>query len=235
MILTRSWHNLRKAFSVVTFLGCALCAFHFPLLAASSDYPVFDAQIPNPNDYSLFANSGYDGNWYVGYDKVWIKKLPVVPGGSYARAYLGAKLGRMKILPSVARPPEFNPIPGEIWIAIASTPVWTAPQRFKLTSTEDIPLEAGDYPLDNTGECEWYWTEIPISSINMAGDNYVALWSPTPGLVSISSAPILAAGWGNKEMNTWLASTTHGELPTDPKVSLASGVSPSCSRLLRLN
>src|SRR5438552_1865059 len=77
----------------------AILPFAMPLVAQTSDYPVFVAQIPNPNDYVLFANSGWDGNWYVGYNNGWVKKLPAVPNGNYARAYLGAKLGRMKTLP----------------------------------------------------------------------------------------------------------------------------------------
>src|SRR5579862_176481 len=114
----------------------AIC--HLPLTichAATSDYPVFVAQIPNPNDYVLFANSGWDGNWYVGYNNGWIKKLPPIPAGNYAHAYVGAKLGRMKTLPPVGKPPEFNPIPGEIWIALSATPTWTTSQRLKLTTT----------------------------------------------------------------------------------------------------
>src|SRR5882724_9868081 len=131
-------------------------SFYVPLStlhAQTSDYPVFVAQVPNPNDYVLFANSGWDGNWYVGYNNAWIKKLPAIPQGHYARAYIGAKLGRMKTLPPVGRPPEFNPVPGEIWVAIASTPIWTATQRRKLTTTGDIPLDGNaEYALENTGE-----------------------------------------------------------------------------------
>src|SRR5258707_12274148 len=116
--------NTRRTFSqTVLFLSCYfwLCSAGF---STSADYPVFVAEIPNPNDYSLFANSGWDGNWYVGYNNGWIKKLPAIPPGNYARVYIGAKLGRTKALPPVGRPPVFNPIPGEIWMALSSTPVW---------------------------------------------------------------------------------------------------------------
>ena len=60
------------------------------LNAAAPDNPVIVEQVPNPNDYSLFANGGWDGNWYVGYNNGWIKKLPPIPTGRYAHAYLGA-------------------------------------------------------------------------------------------------------------------------------------------------
>src|SRR5689334_20205299 len=104
---------------IVSAIG--LLSFSAALQAKAPDYPVFVAQIPNPNDYTLFANSGWDGNWYVGYNNGWIKKLPPVPNGQYAHAYIGAKMGRMKILSPAGKPLEFNPVPGEIWMAIAST------------------------------------------------------------------------------------------------------------------
>jgi hypothetical protein len=207
----------------------SLTLFLLPLalsFADSPDFPVFVAQIPNPNDYSLFANSGWDGNWYVGYNYGWIKKLPAVPRGSYVRAYVGAKMGRMKTLPPAGRPPQFSPIPGELWIGISSTSAWKPSQRFNLTTTDDIPCEAStEYALECTGESEWYWAEVPVDSVNLEGDNYLALWSPTPELLSISSAPVLAAGWGGKEGNAWLAKDLKGAPPEDSKVSLGSGLS----------
>jgi hypothetical protein len=196
------------------------------LHAASRDFPVYIAQTANPNDYALFANSGWDGNWYVGYNNGWIKKLPAIPNGKYARAYLGAKLGRMKTMPPTSKPPEFNPVPGEIWMAVAATPTWSNSPRVKLTTTEDIPLESSqDYALENTGESQWFWTEIPLESVNLAGENYVALWSPTPALLSVSSSPVLAAAWGGKEINTWLAKDIKGSPPADPKTALSTGIS----------
>src|ERR1700690_700105 len=67
--------------------------------------------------------------------------------------------------------------------------------------------------------------EVPISSVQFVGDNYVTLWSPTPELLSVSSAPVLAAAWGGKEVNTWLAKDIKGQPPTDPKTALGSGIS----------
>src|SRR5437016_1919425 len=209
--------------------GAVLFSAFVPLStlhAQTSDYPVFVAQVPNPNDYVLFANSGWDGNWYVGYNNAWIKKLPAIPPGHYARAYIGAKLGRMKSLPPVGRPPEFSPVPGDIWIAVSSTPSWKSAQRFKLTTTDDIPLEGGsEYALENVGESQWFWTEVPVAAVNLSGDNYLALWSSTPALISVSSAPVLAAAWGGKEINTWLGKEIKGEPPADAKTALASSVS----------
>ncbi|HVO33461.1 MAG TPA: hypothetical protein VMU17_06050, partial [Elusimicrobiota bacterium] len=52
-----------------------------------------------------------------------------------------------------------------------------------------------------------------------------ALWSPTPGLSVVSSAPIVAAGWGGKEIDSWLAEQTHGEPPSSPQKALAKPIS----------
>ena len=52
---------------------------------------VFLADLPNPNDFTLFANGGWDGSWYVGYNTCWMQKLPAPPAGEYKRAFLGAR------------------------------------------------------------------------------------------------------------------------------------------------
>ena len=94
--------------------GTASHSLHAEAQRRDTGYPVFLASRSNPNEYSVFANNGWDGNWYVGYDTAWIQKLPPLPGGNYARAFVGAKLGRMKTLPPAGRPPVFNPIPDRI-------------------------------------------------------------------------------------------------------------------------
>ncbi len=188
--------------------------------------PVYLSELPNINDYSLFANGGWDGNWYVGYNNAWIKKLPAAPKGNFVRAYVGAKLGRAKALPPIGRPPEFNPIPGEIWMAVSSEPIWKANQQFKLSTTSDIPLEPSlEYALEEVGESQWFWVEVPLTSINFKADNYLALWSPTPAFVGVSSSPVLAAGWGGKNISGWLAENLKGEPPRRPEAYMSKGLS----------
>jgi len=183
-----------------------------------TSYPLFFAARSNPNEYSVFANSGWDGNWYVGYNTAWVQQLPPLSPGSYSHAYIGAKLGRMKTLPPVGRPPVFNPIPGEIWMAISSTPSWKTNQRFKLTSTAEIPTEGSpEYPLEDVGESQWFWVEIPTNLVNFKGANFLALWSPSPDLISVSSAPVLAAALGGKDAGTWLINNLKGDLPITVK------------------
>jgi hypothetical protein len=188
--------------------------FAAPATPPSNDYPVFVAKVPNPHDYNLFATNGWDGNWYVGYNTCWIKKLPAPPKGDYARAFIGAKLGRMKLLTNPKNAWDKTPVPGSVSIAIASTATWTKEQQFQLTRTEEIPFE-GDYEsaVEGTGEAQWFWTEVPVQAINFLGDNYIALWSPTPELMSISSAPVLAAAWGGKDTDAWLLRDIAGNPP----------------------
>ena len=181
-------------------------------------YPYFVATHSNPNDYAAFATSGWDGNWYVGFNSAWVQKLPSLPAGPFAHAYIGAKLGRMKTLPPVGRPPVFEPVPGEIWMALSSTAAWPANRRVKLVTTKEIPQEGSpEYPLDQVGEAQWFWAEVPLDWVRPGQDHYLALWSPTPELLTISSAPVLAAALGGKEPGTFLINNLKGEPPTEPK------------------
>ena len=89
----------KKSFRLVILLLSFLLveSFNAQELAASENrYPVIIAEVENLNDFALFATSGWDGNWYVGYNHAWITRLPRTPEGNYVKAYLGAKLGRAK-------------------------------------------------------------------------------------------------------------------------------------------
>jgi hypothetical protein len=196
-------------------MAICLLTFALPSAFAAGDYPVFVAKVANPNDYSLFANAGWDGNWYVGFNTCWVKKLPVIPAGNYARAFLGVKLGRMKSQPrDPKRPWEKTTIPGDIYMAISSTGAWTREQSYFVARTQDIPLEGDpENALEGVGESQWFWGEVPLDQVNLSGDNFVALWSPTEALVTASSAPILAATWGGKEQDNWLSHDVRGAPP----------------------
>lgn len=83
---------------IALFVGlCLMHGFNAKCLATSEPlYPVIVAELENLNDFDLFATSGWDGNWYVGYNHAWVTRLPGAPQGNYVKAYLGAKLGRSK-------------------------------------------------------------------------------------------------------------------------------------------
>lgn len=204
-----------------------------------TDIPAFLADLPNPNDFSLFANGGWDGNWYVGFNTCWMQKISVPANeniqrtggealrvGGSLRAFIGAKLGRMKSFQPPGKAPwERKSVPGEIYMAISSTPSWNRAQSYFLTSTEEIPLEPdGEVTFEGVGESKWFWTEIPLKLVNLKGDNYLALWSPTEKLNSVSSAPILAAGWGTKEVDSWVSHEIKGFPPTDPAKAVSTPI-----------
>ncbi len=172
--------------------------------------PVYVLKMPI-SDYTLFATGGWDGNWYVGSNQAWIEKINLSKynRSDFKKAYIGAKLGRMKSEPAPSRPAWIRkPYPGSIYCAIASTPVWKPNDYILLTPTEDIPLQY-DYEnaIKEVGESRWFWAEVPIEKLNFSGDNYVILWSPDEYLNSASSAPILAAAWGTKDVDSWLVTS----------------------------
>ncbi|HRY28790.1 MAG TPA: hypothetical protein P5079_01995 [Elusimicrobiota bacterium] len=187
-----------------------------PLFSVPDDKsPVYLTEISNPNDFVLFANGGWDGNWYVGYNTCWVSKLPPAPPGEYKSAFLGARLGRMKTESVPGRPPwEKRPIKGFINMAVADEPLWPQSRRFRLTETADIPLEGdAENAVEGVGESRWFWVEVPLKFISFEEDNYVALFSPSEALSSSARAPVLAAAWGDTRQNTWLNSTVKGEPP----------------------
>ena len=188
--------------------------------------PVYLSELSNINDYNIFANGGWDGSWYVGYNVCWIEMLPAAPNQLFRKAYIGAKLGRMKTQ-SVPKKPiwEKEPIAGEIYMAVSSSPSWKASQSYFLTNTKDIPYEADpENGLEGVGESRWFWAEVPINEVNFSGPNYVTIFSPTPYFVSTASSAVIAGGWGSKKVNTWLNSDIKGSAPLDPKNSLKTAI-----------
>ncbi|OGS20294.1 MAG: hypothetical protein A3J83_04970 [Elusimicrobia bacterium RIFOXYA2_FULL_40_6] len=194
--------------------------------------PVYLSELPNINEYDIFANSGWDGNWYVGYNVCWIEKIsniPKSPTDFYRKAYIGAKLGRAKVRPVEGKSSwEKEPIPGDIYIGVSSTSSWKSNSRYFLASSLDMPIE-GDMmnAQSGTGEARWFWAEVPIDQINLEGPNYIALWSPTDYFTARDTAPILCGGWGTKgaETNTWLNNEIEGAPPIDPADSLKTPIS----------
>jgi len=56
----------------------------------------FVSKLPNPNEYYLFATSGWTGNWYIGPDHCWIQEFENVDFENYEKVFIGAKIGRAK-------------------------------------------------------------------------------------------------------------------------------------------
>ncbi|MFH1258975.1 MAG: hypothetical protein ABII74_04040 [Elusimicrobiota bacterium] len=206
--------------------------------------PLFWAIISNPNDYTLFANGGWDGNWVVGYDSGWVVKLsspPVSP--EIIRAFIGARLGLAKVEPEINDEGKATgwkkAVPGEISMAISGKPAWRKSDVFLLTPAEDIPV-AGDnqIPLEEAGESRWFWVEVPLSKVNFSGDNYLVIWSPSANLANKPEAepkcPIIAGGWeifptarawmagsNQQPAHAWITSGFAGKIPQELKTPIS--------------
>ncbi|MBN1824592.1 MAG: hypothetical protein JW803_09775 [Endomicrobiales bacterium] len=189
--------------------------------------PIYVCELSNINDYSLFANGGWDGNWYVGFNVCWMEEFKEIPQGEYSRAFIGAKLGRMKTRPVPGKPIwEKEPIPGRIYLSLSDKPSWKPSQAVFLCDTQEIPLE-GDWEnaLEGVGESRWFWAEVPVKKINFRGSTFIALWSPTEYFISTASSPILAGGWGGARVNSWMNNDVQGYAPLNLNTSLKTGIS----------
>jgi hypothetical protein len=183
--------------------------------------PVYLALKPNLNDFVGFSDGGWDGNWYVGYNSCWIVKLPKAPAGTYQRAYIGAKIGRAKTKRKDEHSFEEVTIPGKVYMAVSPQPAFTTERSYFLTNLEDVPTQPDATLISGrVGQSGWFWTEVPVDAISSTGPNYLAIWSNTEGLVSASSAPIIAAGTTAQPADAWLNRSIHGVPPRDASTAL---------------
>jgi hypothetical protein len=189
--------------------------------------PLFWAENADPHAYSLFANGGWDGNWFVGYGTCWITKVPAPPRGRYVKAYIGAKLGRMKTEAIPGRPSwERKPIAGNIDISISDQPLWPESRRYLLTRTDRIPLEGEPSDaVEGVGEAQWFWVEVPLNTVSFEKDNHIVLFSPSADLKDARTSPIVAAAPGDKRLNTWIYSNAQGGPPLNSAEALKTAVS----------
>lgn len=156
--------------------------------------PTYVSLSRNINDFKRFADGGDDSNWYIGFNNAWIVKLPPAPLGEYARAFIGAKIGRAKSRPLPEKPWLRELINGKIYMALSQQPAWTSEQSFFLVETADLPREPDPQThIDNVGASEWFWAEVPLTMVSFSKPNYLVIWSPTNFFVRSSSSPILAA------------------------------------------
>ncbi|MBI2071106.1 MAG: hypothetical protein HYT79_10960 [Elusimicrobia bacterium] len=185
-------------------------------LEAQQAAPAYISSMNSLHDFDLFANSGWDGNWYVGYNSLWIVELPMPADSSgFVRAYVGAKLGRAKTQTATGQPPWVrSPIDCDLYAGISSTAAWKSSDSYYLAGCEDLPLEgSAEEAMRGSGEARWYWKEVPLSKINFGGKNYLAVWSITPEMTDAASGPILAAGRSGGTVRGWLNRGISGAPP----------------------
>ena len=204
-----------------------------PAYAAKSPVPVYYAPERNLGKFYLYADGGFHADWYVGYNNCWIVKLPPIPSAGYAKAYIGAKLGRAKVM-SWPSSWDTTPIPGKIYMALNQEPAFNSDHTYFLVEAADLPREPlpNDY-LDGVDSARWLWSELPLSRVSTDKPNYLALWSSSRYFTSASSAPIISAALAENdddgEENVWLNRSIKGNAPSGEGVleTPISGLKPA--------
>jgi len=200
---------LKKVFLIIialsSFSGCALLPGRQVFAGDGEVDVLFHAELPSAGEYSLFAGGGWDGNWYVGKNHSWIKKLPPLDIKGYERVYLGARLGRSKTYQQIEDyfkengESDISPGPYSILIGVSES-AEKKPAPFLLTEIEFIPPEGADsIPLPDAGGSRWFWREVPMEEIASDSANYVWIWSEDDELNNRLTSPILAAGIGSDQ------------------------------------
>lgn len=184
---------------------------------------------PTVQDFGRFADGGPDGSWYIGFNNAWIVELPPASTNDFARAFIGAKIGRAKTRPKPGNAWEREVIPGKVYIGISGTPSFTSEQSYFLADTSDIPLEPDPKVYaPGSGQSQWFWAEVPIGNVNSAGPNYLILWSPTEQFTDAAGAPIVAAaetrGNGGGPPHAWVNRSIQGVPPRRPAGALAAPI-----------
>lgn len=183
---------------------------------ARPQVPSYRAQAGDMSKYHLYADGGFHADWYIGFNNCWIVKLPPIDVSGYAKAYIGARIGRSKIM-SHPMGWDPNPIPGKIYMGISRIPSFSGESTFFLVEAEDLPRE----PLPNDSiagveSAQWFWASVPMAHISSTDSNYLAVWSNSRYFTSASSAPIIAAAFSDAsgEDSAWLNRSIKGAPPS---------------------
>ncbi|MFA6029977.1 MAG: hypothetical protein WC969_09000 [Elusimicrobiota bacterium] len=180
----------------------------------------------NINDFGRFADGGSDSNWFIGFNNAWIVKLPPAPPGDYARAFVGARIGRAKSQPLAERPWERTLVPGQVYMGVSQTPSYGTEKSFFLAETADIPAETdASVNMPGTGRSEWFWAEVPPGLVSFDRPNYLIIWSPTREFRDALHSPILAgletpASAKGEETRAWNNHSIQGVPPRSEQDAL---------------
>ncbi len=185
-----------------------------PVFSARSPVPAYFAPENNIGKYYLYGDGGFNADWYVGFNNCWIIKLPPIPTAGYSKAFLGAKLGRSKIM-SWPASWDTEPIPGKIYMAVNQAPSFSSDHTYFLVDAADLPREPlPNDSLDGVDSARWVWAEIPLSRVSSEKDNYLALWSSSRYFTSASSSPVISAAMsGDDDEDVWLNRSIKGSAP----------------------
>ncbi|MCS7184612.1 MAG: hypothetical protein NZ870_01625, partial [bacterium] len=164
------------------------------------------------NDYNLFANSGWDGNWYVGYNRAWVIKIPVEKiRYEYDEAFIGVKLGRMKGR-FIEKMPYKRQYEADVYVKIIDSELKNE-KLYKLCSTLDIPIDADfEYAIEESLDSKWFFTKIDKDFLKNK-HIYTVIFIKDEKFIDISSCPIIA-GAGEKVRDSgfeaWIVESAKG-------------------------
>lgn len=194
--------------------------------APKAPVPAYVSLEPDLNQYYLYADGGWDGHWYVGYNSCWIVKLPAAPQGNFSKAFIGAKLGRAKTTASAGKPWEKKPNPGKIYMSLSPVPSFASEQSYFLIDGSDIPIEpAANDNMKGVGPSEWFWAKVPLDKVASDKPNFLSIWSSSEYFVSSDSSPIIAGAESQaRQEAVWLNRSIRGVPPREAEGALETPV-----------
>ncbi|MDD4004250.1 MAG: hypothetical protein PHW69_03490 [Elusimicrobiaceae bacterium] len=218
MISFRGWERV----AVAILLAAGVTGGSAFAQTETDSVPVVYGLAPDLNEFYLYADGGWDGNWYVGYSNCWLIKLPSIAKKGYKKAYIGARLGRAKGFPVPNRPWEKQPVDGKIYMGLSKDGGFNSRQSYFLVDNNDIPLEAQPKEtIKGVGGAQWFWTEVPLDAVSSVKPNYLALWAESDFFTDAAKSPIIAGASrkNSGEDAVWLNSSQKGTPPRDAKTA----------------
>lgn len=204
-------------------------AVRFPVCSAQdarkvetgpANVPFYQALNGDLSEFYFYADGGWDGNWYAGYNNCWVVKLPPMETRGYKKAYIGSKLGRAKSFPIPQRPWESKPAEGKVFMGLSQSGEFSSRQSYFLIDNQDIPLEPlPKESIKGVGGAQWFWTEVPIEEISPAKPNYLALWSEAELFTEAGKSPVVAGAprKASGEAEVWIVRDLKGTPPRGGK------------------
>jgi hypothetical protein len=188
--------------------------------------PSYVSLAPDLNAYYMYADGGFDGNWYIGYNNCWTVKLPPAPAGKYVKAFIGARLGRGKSMPQTGKPWVKVPMDGKIFMGLSQSQAFSTEQSYFLVENKDIPREGlPSESVEGSGSAQWFWAEVPLSAVAFDKPNYLAIWAQSELFVDNTTSPIIAgAETKNVTDSVWANNSVKGTPPRDADVSSGTGI-----------
>ncbi|MEA2081948.1 MAG: hypothetical protein U9O97_04355 [Elusimicrobiota bacterium] len=123
-----------------------------------------------------------------------------------------------------------------VCISVSENSDFSDNKKYIAAQNSEIPLD-GDHneALNNIGSAQWFWKEVPLSSISENKNNFVAVWSENALFTSASYAPVIAAGWSEKNKYAYLSTDNFGKAPKNLEKKISFFTPGLCIKLVPEN